>query len=41
MSHPSNFLISLLLDLLDSLLREFLSMPHHVDFFATLRVRLQ
>jgi hypothetical protein len=37
----SNFLVSLLLDLLNSLLREFLSLPHHVDFSVTLEVWLQ
>jgi hypothetical protein len=36
----SNFLISLPQDLLDSLLREFLSLPHHVEFFVSLGVRL-
>jgi hypothetical protein len=40
MGYTSNFLISLLLDLFSSLLWEFLSIPHHVDFSSALRVRL-
>jgi hypothetical protein len=38
---PSNFFLNLLLDLFGGLLREFPSLSHHVDFFVSLRVRLQ
>jgi hypothetical protein len=37
----SEFLVSVPLDLFDCLIREFLSVPHHVDFSATFRVRLR
>jgi hypothetical protein len=37
---PSNFQLSLPLDLLGGLLTGFLSLPHHVDFSVTLGVRL-
>jgi hypothetical protein len=40
MGYTSNFLISLLLHLLSSLLWEFLFIPHRVDFSAALRIRL-
>jgi hypothetical protein len=40
MGCPSNFLLHLSLNLFDSLLKGLLSLPHHVDFFVTLRVRL-
>jgi hypothetical protein len=36
-----DFLIALLLDLLDSLPQEFLSVPHHVYFSAGLKVGLR
>jgi hypothetical protein len=38
MGYVSDFFFNLLLDLLDSLLREFFFVPYHVDFSATLRV---
>jgi hypothetical protein len=37
----SGILVSLSLDLLDSLLWEFLSVPHHVDFSTDLKVGLR
>jgi hypothetical protein len=37
---PSNFLLRLLLDLFDGLLRGFISLPHHVDFSVALGVIL-
>jgi hypothetical protein len=37
----SELYVSLQLDLFDQLIKEFLSVPHHVDFFATLRVELR
>jgi hypothetical protein len=40
MGCKSNFLFSISLDLFGGLLREFLYLPHHVDFCVTLRVRL-
>jgi hypothetical protein len=36
--YTSNFFFSLLLDLLGGLLREFFSVPHHVDFSVALTV---
>jgi hypothetical protein len=41
MGCTSEFLVSLPLDLFDQLIREFFSIPHHVDFAATIRVKLQ
>jgi hypothetical protein len=40
MGYTSNFLFNLSLDLLDCLIQEFLSIPHHVDFSTALRVEL-